>query len=713
VNWNATTNLNLFARYSQLDFWTFNETVFGQQLQGRPITLPGNPGTGAGDTYNFSAGATYVFSPTLVADANFGYVRMYTGVEHSDIGEQRKGLDFLGIPGTNGPRPFEGGMPLFDFDVYEDVGISERYMPYYRDDDQYQTVVNLSWIKGSHNLRFGTDIYFQALNHTQPETSGTYYTARGGFQFRSNPTLLRGGPPGNNFNSFAAFLLGLPNEFGRLLEVDAPYRTRMRNYSFYARDQWQVASKLTVSYGARWEYFPIPTRGSRGLERYNPNTNMMEIGGVGSVPMDLGIKIEKGLIAPRLGLTYRMTPTLVVRSGFGITNDPYSLARPMRTNHPILLNLVVPAAHSWAAAGRLADGIPAIPEPTLGEGVIPIPGNVSAFTLPDEFNRGYIKSWNVAIQKELKWGFVGEAAYVGTRQIDQLGSRELNWSPIGGGAPGRQLNGQFTRTASTRVIAPIGDSKYDALQTRLDRRFANGFQVGVSYTLSKSMGIEGAPNSDGIGRIQIPEFYHLNRALSPFDRTHNLNISNIAELPFGRGRRWLNGGGVLAAIAGGWQVNNILSFYSGTPFNITASDTSLNAPGSEQRADQVKPTVQILGGIGRGNPYFDPLAFAPVTEARFGTAPWRAVRGPGVANWDLGVFREFALPREMNVQLRIEAFNVLDKQHFENPGTAPGTTNVANMRLNPDGTIRDLNGFAEVLAATNERQVRLGIRLGW
>jgi hypothetical protein len=710
VNWNATPKLNIFARYSHLDFWTYNETVYGKQLQGRPITLPGNPGTGAGNTYNFSAGATYTLSDTIVADAHFGYVRQYTGVEHSDIGE-RKGLDWLGIPGTNGPRRFEGGMPLFDFDVYEDVGISERYMPYYRDDNQYQTVMNLNWLKRSHNLRFGTDIYFQALNHTQPELSGTYYTARGGFQFRSNPTLIRGGPAGNQFNSWAGFLLGLSNEFGRLLEVDDPYTTRMRSYSLYARDQWQVGSKLTVSYGARWEYFPTPTRADRGLERYNPNTNMIEIGGIGSVPTDLGIKIEKGLIAPRLGVTYRATPSLVLRSGFGITNDPYSLARPLRTNHPVLINLVVPSASSWTWAGRLADGIPAIPEPSLGSGIIPIDGNVTAFTLPDEFNRGYIKSFNVAVQKELKGGFVAEAAYVGTRQIDQLGFRELNWSPIGGGTAGRQLNQKFGRTAQTRVVAPIGDSQYDALQTRLDRRFANGFQLGVSYTLSKSMGIEGAPNSDGIASIQIPEYYYLNRALSSFDRTHNLSISSIAQVPFGPGRHWLKEG-IMGAIAGGWQVNNVLTFFSGTPFNVTSAGTSLNAPESSQRADQVVSDVKILGGIGRGNAYFDPLAFKPVTEARFGTAPWRVLRGPGVANWDLGVFRQFDLPRGTNVQLRIEAFNVLDRQWFVNPG-GTGGSNVSNLRLNPDGSVRDLNGFAEVTESTNERQVRIGLRFGW
>lgn len=706
VNWNATSKLNLFGRYSHLDFWTFNQAVYGDVLQGVPIA-GGNPGTGQGYTANFSTGGTYVFSPSLVADGHFGYVRMYTDVAHSDIG-QNKGMDLLGIPGLNGPRAFEGGMPVFQFNTFQSVGITELYMPYTRDDDQYQTVLNVNWMKGKHNVRFGTDIYFQAMNHVQPEIGGANFGARGGFRFGGGPTQVAGGPGGNLYNAWGSFLLGLPDLLGRLHLAVAPYTTRQRSYSFYVRDQWQMTNRLTLAYGTRYEYFPIPTRADRGLERYNPETNMMEIGGVGSVPKDLGVTMEQGLFAPRAGLTFRATPSMVIRAGFGITNDPYSLARPMRTNHPVLLNLTVQAPNNLSWAGRTADGVPLIADPDLGNGIIPIPSVITAFTIPKNFNRGYIKSWNAAVQKELKWGFVGEAAYVATRQIDQLGFRELNWSPIGGGQAGRQLNRQFGRTAQTRLVTNIGDSKYDALQARLDRRFANGFQIGVGYTLSKSTGIAGAPNSDNTAPIQIPEFYHLNRAISPFDRTHNLQITNLTELPFGPGRRWLNSGGLVAAIVGGWQVNNILSFTSGTPFNITASGTSLNAPESAQRADQVKADVAILGGIGRGNAYFDPFAFAPVTEARFGTAPWGAVRGPGYANWDLGVFRQFDLPRDMNVQFRFEAFNALNRPHFNNPGG-----NVSNLQLNPDGTLRNLNGFAEVTSAREPRQLRVGVRFGW
>ena len=200
------------------------------------------------------------------------------------------------------------------------------------------------------------------MNHTQPELSaGDNFGARGGFRFRGGPTQLPGGPSGNSFNAWGAFLLGLPDQLGRLNETVAPYTTRMQSYSFYARDQWQVNNRMTISYGARYEYFPVPTRSDRGLERYNPDTNMMEVGGVGSVPRDLGISAEKGLFAPRVGATFRASSSLVIRGGFGITNDPYSLARPMRTNYPVLANLVVQAPNaSFGWAGKTADGVPPI-----------------------------------------------------------------------------------------------------------------------------------------------------------------------------------------------------------------------------------------------------------------------------------------------------------------------------------------------------------------
>ena len=113
-------------------------------------------------------------------------------------------------------------------------------MPYYRSDDQYQAVVNVNWIKGRHNVRFGTDIYYQALNHTQPEISGgDSFGARGGFRYQSGPTQI-GGARRQSLQRLASFLLGVPNRIGRLKLVE-PHNHRNWQYSLYVRDQWQAS----------------------------------------------------------------------------------------------------------------------------------------------------------------------------------------------------------------------------------------------------------------------------------------------------------------------------------------------------------------------------------------------------------------------------------------------------------------------------------------
>jgi len=712
VNWNVTERLQLFGRYSQLDFWQNSDTVLGPQLQGDDATGGGNPGTGWGDTFNFSAGATYTIGNNLVVDANMGWVRMTSNVEMSDVREN-KGRDWLGIPGTNGPNLWEGGMPFFDID-HTDLGTIEDFMPYYRDDDQYQLVANVTWSKGRHNIRFGSDVYRTAMNHIQPEILDDSFGARGGFNFNGGPTQLRGGPGGTAFNTFASFLLGLPSEAGRLRLNVAPYTTRSWQYSFYVRDQWQVNSRMTLSYGTRYEYFPIPTRSDRGLERYNPATNMMEIGGLGSVPEDLGISMQKNLFSPRIGATYRLNESTVIRGGFGITNDPYSLARSMRTNHPILVNLYDEAANTFSWVRPISQGIAQIPEADLGSGIISVPGNVTVVTLPEDFKRGRLESWNVAFEKELWRGLVAEATYVGNRTVNQLGIRELNWTPIGGGSAGRQLFQQYDRTAATLLIAPLGNAHYNALQTSISRRFRDGFSFNVNYTLSRAIGIAGAPNSDNQPRIRIPDLYDLNTTVADFNRTHVFNARSLVELPFGPGRRWLNTRSVVAAIVGGWQLNNVLSLRSGTPFTVTASATALNSASITQNpADRVKDDVAVLGGIGRESAWFDPLAFAPVPtgDVRLGNSGFNSIYGPGRVQWDMNLFRQVRVGRQANVQLRIEAFNVTNTPHFSNPGA-----NRSNLRLNPDGSIRDLNGYAVITSTSgskSERQVRLGIRLAF
>ena len=626
------------------------------------------------------------------------------------------GSDVLGIPGTNGTRRFESGWPRFSVSSYATMGAQGNgSRPFYNRDPRYQMVGNATWNRGAHAIRFGFDTSHQQINHTQAEFVGALHGASGGFTFAGGPTTLSGGPSSNQFNTWSAFLLGLPTGIGRTRQIPDEYNVRTWMHSLYIRDQWQVNRKFTLSLGTRWEYFPMPRRADRGIENYNYQTNQMEVCGVGSVPIDCGVSQSKRLLAPRVGFAWRLKEDFVVRAGYGITVDPYSLARPMRTNYPLLVVLNINGVNSFQPAGRLRDGIPLIPTPDLGNGIINIGGQVAANSLEKNYQRGYIQSWNFTLQKKLGWGFVGQAGYVATRQINQIGFRELNYAPVGRGNTGRILATRFGRTAETRLVAPVGNSHYDSLQTSLERRFSAGLHLGLSYTWSKSIGMCCSENSDGLAAIQIPESYGLNRSVTSSDTPHNLTVNGLWELPFGKGRRWAAAGGPVSWLTSGWQVNGILSAVSGFPFYVTSSSTSLNAPGSAQRADQVKDKVQILGGAGRGQSYFDPFAYRPVTDVRFGTAGFNSLRGPGILNLDAGVFREFRITERWHVQFRAEAFNSTNTPHFANPGT-----NVSNLQLNQDGSVRNLGGYTEITGLANngrdgidERVFRFGLRLSW
>jgi len=715
IDWNTSSKLSTFLRFGTLDWNDYDQQVFGDAAGGPPKLSGGNPGTGWGRTYSLTAAATYLFSPTLIADAYFGWTGPDSSSEQARINE-KIGLDQLHVPGTNGPTPLEGGWPTFAVTNYTTVGTNENYMPYYRHDPQYQYAANVNWTKGSHNIRFGADLYRQDMNQRQEQfVAGTSYGGQGGFTFAGGPTTLLNGPTANQFNTYASFLLGLPTTLGRnQLSDEAGYTVRANLFSTYIRDQWAVNPKLTISYGTRWEYIPFMKRADRGLERYDPSTNTTLICGVASTPRDCGVHISKRMFAPRFGIAYRVSDSFVVRAGYGITNDPYIETQALRANYPVLIPLVINGVNSYQSAGSLAAGIPAIVAPDVSKGSVTVPGNVAVATVNPNFTRGYLQSWNLTLQKQLKFGFSGQAAYVGTRQVHEFGFLDLNAGQvIGAGQAGQPLFQQFGRAASTtQVMSPLGTGQYNALQSTLQRRFQNGLQIGLAYTWSKTIGI--ADNSNSNPMVQSIRYFGLNRALTSFDRTHEFHITSVWELPFGKGKAWARSG-IASALLGGWQTSNLLSMMSGTPFSVTGAATALNMTGSTQRADQIKPEVQILGGIGTSSAYFDPLAYAAVTGPRFGTAGFNSLRGPGVFNWDLSVSRQFGITERMRLQFRADAINFTNTPHFANPNT-----NVSNLILNGDGSIRSLGGYSTITntislgrEGIDERQVRFGLRLSF
>src|SRR5688572_6029460 len=416
VNYNPTNRLGIAARIGWLGYNFKNPAMFGP-LGGLPInSTAAKAGTGLGDTYTFTGSGSYVFSPSFLIDTYAGITTIEV-LSEPDRLDENLGLDFLGIPGTNGPDRLYGGWPHFDITNYSALGYAgSGNSPYVDDNWQIQYTANATYTRGAHTFRFGGDIVRQAMNrHELGNGSGQ-------FAFAGGPTALSGGPAVNQFNTFASFLLGLPTGVSKGI---IPYEegfTRSRNwqFSFFAKDQWQPTRNLTASLGLRYDYFPVGTRTTRGLERYDPETNTMLICGVGSVPTNCGYDMPAGNVSPRLGLAYRVTEDIVLRGGYGINYDPYPLAfvRNLLGNYPSSINLSLPQANSFQPAGTLAAGIPTIPVPDVSGGTIPVPLNVSARALPQQPKRGYIHSWNLTVQSELPGGFTGQVGYVATRQRD-------------------------------------------------------------------------------------------------------------------------------------------------------------------------------------------------------------------------------------------------------------------------------------------------------
>jgi outer membrane receptor protein involved in Fe transport len=702
VNYNPTNKLGIVGRIGWLDYEFRNPPMFGE-LGGLPVNqTAAKAGTGLGDTYTFTGSASYVLSPTFLIDSYVGITTIEV-LSEPDRLDENLGLDFLGIPGTNGTDRLYGGWPHFNINSYSNIGYAgSSHSPYIDDNWQVQYTANATWTKGAHTVKFGGDIVRQAMNrHELGEGSGS-------FTFAGGPTQLSGGAAGNQFNSFAAFLLGLPTGVSKGVIPFENNFTRSRNwqFSFFVKDQWQPTRNLTASLGLRYDRFPMGTRTTRGLERYDLETNQMLICGNGPVPTDCGYDMGPGNFSPRVGVAYRLTDDVVVRGGYGINYDPYPLAfvRNILGNYPSSIVLSLPQANQFQPTSRLSAGIPAITVPDVSSGIIPVPLNVSARALPDEPKRGYIHSWNLTVQGELPWGFTGQAGYVATRQRDINQIMDANAGQvIGAGNAGRPLFVRFGRTGATGILSNPGWSDYDSLQTSLTRRMAQGLQASVAYTWSKAFGICCDTLSDNPPMVQALDYFHLNEARLPQDRPHNFQASLVAELPFGSGKPFLNDGGFASKVLGGWQVNGLLSLYSGSPFTVTSSGTSLDMTGSTQVADQVKSDVEILGGIGPGNPWFDTSAFRAVTERRFGTAAVNGMRGPGFANFDMSVFREFPLGSGRALQFRMEIFNLTNTPHFANP---QNSVNASNFGIISSTANSGREGI-------DERLFRLGLRVSF
>jgi hypothetical protein len=711
-DWKASDKLSFMGRFNDHPF-----TVQNVQPWNPEGILRNGDDDDHGETYGVTVAATYVATPHFVINGSWGITRAVQILTVFDDNE-KYGATVLGIAGTNlEALPEGGGMPQFNINGYSGYGYNYPYLDY--DDPTVNYDASASWIKGRHTLKFGTVNHDEHMNHL--ENSPDQFSFNGG----STSSSAAGAAQPNQFNSFADFLLGDPNYWQNSLQPFTWSRLITHQYSAYVMDTWQASRKLTVNAGVGWAYLPVPTHGSYGLENYIESTNTYEVCGYGGVPMNCGIDAGKGVWSPNLGFAYRPFNGFVVRGGAAIGAEQFNVGRDLMYNYPEDIGYSQSTANQYAPvlnpnvnttgiaplAGSLSEGVPTLPIPNYKNGIIPLPVGASVYFLPQRLVHGYVESYNLTIEKQVRT-WLAQVGFVGNESIHQHMRYNVNYGMIGGGGASDQLYAEVGTTGMTE-ISSLMHSKYDSLQATLTRSFANGFQLKGTYTYSKWLGLC-CDNSGfgGLATTPIPQYMRLNYAPMGSDQRQIFNLSGIAQSPFGKGKKYVQTGAG-AAVLGGWQLGAVAFIHSGFPFGIGAPGNSLNAPGSNQRADQVKPHVAIKGGT---QEYFDVTAYAEVNAARFGTSGDNSVYGPGAKNVDASLFRTFTLPEHISAQFRIESMNLTNTPHFANPGTWLGSVSA----FNPDGTIAagaNLNGFGQITGTSansrpaDQRYFRLGMKI--
>ena len=695
INYAVSDKSTVFGRYSFSKTLVFDPPLLGDAIG--DATNGGQLGNAPGLVQSVGLGATHTFSPTMLLDWNFGFTRLRLGSTF-DL-TSAKGLNDLKIPGTNnagttGDPSLYYGLPGFIFPVGLNLGNAQPANPFVFRDGSYVTAANLSWTRGSHAFRGGIEWNHSQMNHFQPQV-GTFNTPRGAFEFNGSSTSLTG-TTATWFNQWADFLLGLSDRAGKAIALQNPNALRWSQWAWYIRDQWQVTPKLTADLGVRWEAYPFGySDNGKGLRYLNLATGNVLIGGYGNIPQDDGVDVGSGQFLPRVGLAYRLTSSTVVRTGYGITADSNNW-RDFRNAYPanLFIDNITGNANAVAVASltglnatvatgakTLPSGVVLTPLPNLSSGVIPLPTNVGTTTIPQPFRRGYIHNFNFMVEQEWK-GFVLNTGYVGARGIRPLVQLNMNASRVGTGTAGGLLSQALGKniTGGITGLVPFKNSFYDSMQTKLTRRFHDGSMAGVSWTWSKA--IDYADNDDlGSVSFAYPAYWEKGRAVAGFDRTHNISIYGVMQLPFGKGERWAQTG-IGNAILGGWQISPLINYLTGLPFTVTCPG-ALNAVGSSQTCDLVGQFRVLNGKPNRDSicalsdlscRYFDPSVFAaPIitsnANAHFGNTNRNEFRGPGYFGMNLSLARQIKLSERFALQLRADAINFTNTPHFANPAS--------------------------------------------
>ncbi|HVZ84666.1 MAG TPA: TonB-dependent receptor [Terracidiphilus sp.] len=681
-----------------------SETLTGDPYQGA-IQQTNAGGADSGDhtwLENQSFGLTWshTFSANLLNDLRGSYF-ITPLVQHSLV-DGTQLASKLGIQNANITGfPDTYGFPQIQFETGAITGGS-TYKPLAFRDENTQIADALTWIHGRHSFKFGYEYRFLnshpdfSLFPVPYEYVGGSYAAMTSdstycyytYEPCSNPYGFYDPNAyyGTGGSEIADLLLGLPYVVYQGLQLTNPHTTS-NEHSFYLQDSWQVTDQLNLNYGVRYEYRQPYVDANNNASNFDIDTLSMQIAGRDGNSRSL-VDSNKHDFAPRLGVAFAATPRTSIRAGYGMFFTPENDAREdiLTKNYPFFTQDEY-VNDPYYFAYTLDAGVPRsttidLPQGASSIDLTSVPGanTFTVYSEPDKFPTGYSEMFNLTVQQILprnisvEVGYVGAMAHKLSYEVGNYNIRNYLSSAIG----------------KVQTLEPIGQSNYNALQAKVERRYANGWSVLASYTYAHSLDNGPAPfDLKSSNMPQNPFDILAEYASSDADLRHNFVMSNQIDLPFGHGKRFFGSArGAADAIVGGWHLNSIASFHTGTPVNIVVNSGYADYPGLRPN---LVPGQDPTLPRGKRNlqHWFNTAAFAIVSgQSNSNPIPGNAgrnlVRGPGYTNEDLSLFKNFTLPERLSLQFRAESFNVLNTPHYDNPN--------ANFSQGNFGTITSVGG---------------------
>ncbi len=676
----------------------------------------------SGDELNFYLSSTFsethIFSPRLINEFRFGYNRINSRRFQFNSDKDVSGQ--LGIPGVPF-GPFNGGMPEFDFSDVDGIG-DPTFLPSLEIQNTFSFSDNVTYVRDKHSFKFGAELRKEEFTILQPASP------RGQLSF--DPIFTdNAGAPGSGGTGYASFLIGL---------ADAGYITNIHNvdyvrpvYSLYVQDDYRATSRLTLNLGLRYDYFtPImekfDAQGSYDLATGTllvPKGQTAQLTPTIAALVPISATASRGLVpgdrkdlAPRIGFAYKATDRVVFRGGYGIffagyETGPWSNPSPP-FNPPFFVtevfNTPCGAASANPAAGQL-NCVPTAPQNSLLDHLsngfpassLTDPNTPQLLELDKNIHTPYMQQWHLTTQYQLPNDVLVEIGYAGSK-----GTKLYTFFDGNQAAPTADPTIPFAIRRpvpaidnSITIFNSIGNSFYNSLQVRGEKRFSKGLSFVAGYTWSHSLDNASSANL-GSSNNSGPRYFLVHpeweRGSSDFDIRQRFSIGYIYELPIGREKRFGTGlSGAANQLLGGWQVSGITTLATGNWLTITDGNSNFANSTEGQRPDRV-PAQNPNGTPCVAGTFFNTCAFTDPALGSFGNAGRNIVLGPGLNSWDLSLLKHFALGEKARLEFRAEFFNL---------------PNHANFSISGAGKDLSSGHYGFLTQARDPRQIQFGLKL--